>query len=276
MGNNSLEIGNDTIKLFNNVPVIRFESDSFFGVLCEVDLIVSGIHLSDFGLREFLCEKEQSFLQTIRATNFKHSWLAGRLLAKSAWLKFNYNRIFNNNHSKKSQTTPALNQFCIVSRDQFNHSIAPVMFFDGEVVNISFSISHIDSHVAVFFAKENCLRVGCDLVNPDSITTNLQKLFYDQIELDSILNSDEKVSFQFHNERIWSVKETAFKILGNGKTFKPRQWLTRYITNGWYQCTDADSPDQKKINIRTLIINNKILAIGNELKSSQLNTHFLR
>ncbi|MDR1483492.1 MAG: hypothetical protein LBT09_01570 [Planctomycetaceae bacterium] len=263
----SIEIVADTLNLFRAVPVIRFESAGFFGFLCDVGSILSGVELSDFGLCNFLHERERLFLQTVRATNFKYSWLAGRLLAKSAWLRLNSNNdLITTNHKKNSRLIPALNQLCIISRDSFNRSIAPVMFF-GDVVlsdSFSFSISHIDSFAAVFFVRGGCLRVGCDLVEPDSVTVNLQRLFFAQSEIDMIGDSDKNCLVQFQGERIWSVKETAFKILGNNRSFKPQQWLTSYIGNGWYRCKDTRSQDQKTINIRTIIIKNKILAIGGE------------
>jgi hypothetical protein len=291
---NFIEIGNDVVTLFRTVPVICIESADFLGLFGEVGLIVFGVDLTDSGLCKFLHKHERAFLQTVRATNFKKSWLAGRLLAKSIWLKlyashhefrqydcaktcFSTNKpaaqtenlnancsknIVRNNHKKNPRTIPTFNQLCIVSRNQFNRPIMPSMFFDGEVVADSFSISHVDSHVAVFFAKGKGVRIGCDLVNPDSITDNLQKLFYAQNEIDSLLNSNEKLSIQFHKERIWGVKETAFKILGNNRTFKPAKWLTTYIGNSWYQCHDTDSQDHKTINIHTLILKNKILTIG--------------
>ncbi|MDR1478762.1 MAG: hypothetical protein LBJ00_07445 [Planctomycetaceae bacterium] len=285
--NDSIEIGNDTVRLFRDVPVIRFESASFLGLFGEVELIVSGCGW-DGGVCDFLHEKELSFLQTISAENYKSACFAGRVLAKATWslahnakytqatLKFmELNTQVRQREAvvqwRSLSPIPASiynhknlrpNQLCILSRDQFNRSTLPIMFFDGGVVDCSFSISHVDSHVAVFFAKDNGMRIGCDLVNPDSITANLRKLFYKQNELNSQLNSAENLPIKFHNERIWSVKETAFKILGNGRTFKPEQWLTVYSENGWYQCTDIDTPDQKKINIRTQIIKNKILAIG--------------
>jgi phosphopantetheinyl transferase len=255
--NDFIEIRNDVIQLFDKVPVIRLESNNFLGLFGEVDLILSGLDSSNFELCDFLHEQEQAFLQNIRAINFKHSWLAGRLLAKSTWLQLN-----KNNH-KNSHTITQLNQLNIISRNQSNLSITPKMFFNGEVVDNSFSISHIDSHATVFFAKNNNAQVGCDLVNPDSITDNLQKLFYDQNEINFLHNANKEISLQFHKERIWGVKETAFKILGNNRTFKPEKWLTEYIGNGWYQCIDADSQNQNKINIRTTIIKNKILTIGN-------------
>jgi hypothetical protein len=261
--NDCIEIGNDVVKLFCEVPVIRFESSSFLGLLGEVGLIVSGSGLSGWsgGFCNFLHEREQSFLQTINAANYKQSCFAGRLLAKSAWLLVNGSKRDSKNKNNLSPR-PSFDQLCIISRDQFNRSTVPILFFGGIVVDYSFSISHIDSHVAVFFAKDNDLRIGCDLVKPNSITANLQQMFYKPDELDSQLNSAEKSSIQFHNERVWSVKETAFKILGNGRTFKPEQWLTAYSGNGWYQCTDTAAPDQKKINIRTQITQNKILSIG--------------
>jgi hypothetical protein len=254
--NDCIEIGNDVVQLFCDVPVIRFESSSFLGLLGEVDLIVSGW---SGGECNFLHAREQSFLQTINAANYKRSCFAGRLLAKSAWLLVNS---FKRDRKNNLPPRPSLDQLCIISRDQFNRSTVPILFFGGVVLDYSFSISHIDSHVAVFFAKETNLRIGCDLVNPNSITANLQQMYYKPDELDSQLNSAEKSSIQFHDERVWSVKETAFKILGNGRTFKPEQWLTTYSGNGWYQCTDTAAPDQKKINIRTQLIQNKILSIG--------------
>ncbi|MDR2345887.1 MAG: hypothetical protein LBE18_07445 [Planctomycetaceae bacterium] len=257
----SIEIGTETIKSFREAEIIRLESSSFLGFVGDVELIAPGTELdtSDFGMSEFLHEKEQLFLRTVRAKNYRKSWFAGRLLAKS--IRLQLERKNSNNHKQKNLSNLNYNQICITSRDSSNRLMKPVMFIENKADESSFSISHIDSHAAVFFAKEKFLRIGCDLVEPNSITLNLQQRYYKQSEIESI-NSDQNQFMKFHNERIWGVKETAFKILGDNRTFKPEQWLTSYIENGWYKCTDTNSSTQKTITVRTLIINNKILTIS--------------
>ncbi|MDR2169160.1 MAG: hypothetical protein LBP59_03365 [Planctomycetaceae bacterium] len=301
----AIEVGNGVIKLFNDVPVICFESLNFFGFFCEVDLILSGVGLFASGVNEFLHERERLFLRSVSASNYRNSWFAGRVLAKSVWFqlnqkylnqkKLNQNQNQNQNYLDQNYFNQSCggdiyvdvckknffadltyNRLCIISRDSLNRVVSPVLFIDGAALDCSFSISHIDSHVVVFFAKGVYWRVGCDLVEPDAVTDNMQQLFYNKDEIDSIHNPNKKPSIQFHKERIWSVKETAFKILGGDRSFKPEQWSTEYIENGCYKCKDANSPNQKSINIRTIIAKNKIIAIGIDKKISKGNFYTAR
>jgi hypothetical protein len=212
-----------------------FEERGIWAAFAEIQEILERVqgHESDF-----LSQESLAYWQTIRAEKYRRQWLAGRICATNLW--FQHQNEIPLPHSQREVT--------IVSRNPNGKGMKPTLFFRNISIDRELSISHLDEAVLTVLAKQSGHRMGCDLILPGSISVATSRTFFHDDEI--VLNEPDK---------IWAVKETAYKALNNGEAFAPRRWNVSGSQNdpNIFLCSNGE----KNAEVKTFLHNGYIVAV---------------
>ncbi|GHT21616.1 hypothetical protein FACS189419_02790 [Planctomycetales bacterium] len=194
-----------------------FESDDYWAVFSEAGEILEPIAGQE---TEFLSPESAVLWRSIRAENYRRSWLAARICAATLW-----SRCIN------GTAHPPWNEVNIVSRNAEGKGCRPVFYFQNAALDRDISLAHVDGAVLAVLAKRSGYRVGCDLVPLGSISSATERFFFHEDETGFGANNGDK---------IWAVKEAAYKAGNENTPFAPRNWRVSSGQDGTFCCKNGE------------------------------------
>ena len=202
---------------------------------------------------DFLSASERKVLHGIRAPNYRRSWFGGRLCTKILWFREGGHALSDSMSFDDSFDPGIWKEIDIVSRNAEKKGIRPILHVGGEQIDRDVSISHSDSAVFVMLAKAPDIRVGCDIVPVGSITQGVVDRFFTEEESAAAASLPCDLS-----DRIWAVKETAYKAGNEYYPFAPIKWRVSVRESNLFTCR---SPDFKDFSVRTFLHDNHVVAV---------------
>jgi len=158
--------------------------------------------------QSWLAEDELALWEGFRSDVRKHSFLAGRVLAK---------QLLQDQHGKASQCHPR--QISIRSKTVGNMGQRPGVWVGGSRLDYEFSISHTHQSVVVTGTNRCGFSVGVDLVNRRSLGPAFERSWLTEAE--STARETEQCNLTVAD--VWAMKEAVYKACNRGEPFAPRR-----------------------------------------------------
>lgn len=172
---------------------------------------------------QHLSEYEQIELDSLADRRYRNGWLAGRWLVKRLMAE----RVIQGEYRRFDAAGVS-----VLSTDEFQRRSRPRVYCDGSHLPLSLSIAHTPTGVLVAMARQQNLRLGVDLVQPERISVRPIDPWYTQPERQWIAaQADPQAAAQ-----IWAVKQAFFKATNRGETFSPRRYEVRLDSGGYFHC----------------------------------------
>lgn len=215
-----------------------FHGDGYRAVFYEIETVLNKIAGRE---TVFLHPEEITFLESLRTTSNRRSWLAGRICAKILWLSVD-----------DIDADASWKTLRIVSRDERGRGSRPILFENEKPVGRELSLSHSDLAVLAVLSDRTDARIGCDLTSCGSVNRGMITLFFP--ERNDLSPTDDLA------DRFWAVKEAAYKAAGNdGEAFAPAQWRVVPCENDRFLCR---GPASQEVVAETSIHQGHVVAVA--------------
>ncbi len=168
----------------------------------------------------WLSAEEQEGLAHCRSGLRRRSWVAGRIAAKRLLMRL--------------RLLPAARaaEITIVSRDDRGRGVVPTVRVAGRMQPTSLSISHTERGVLVAASLDMAVRVGVDLAVVGDYGPGFRRLWFSEQERSLMQRSGGRLTPAV----LWAAKEAAYKTLGEGEPFMPRQIEAQMHEDGFLGC----------------------------------------
>lgn len=231
--------------------MIILSENEYSALFCEIEPLWERVTGRE---KIFLHDDETTQWERIRAENYRRSWFAARVCAKILWNSLKKNMPPNPDVDRMEIVWP---DFRIASRNSSGQGIRPVLFDRDRPVRRELSISHSDSAVLVAFASQAGWRIGVDLVPLGSVTEGMKRLFLSEADLEA-----DAVTIDAVPDRLWAVKEAAYKAGHDRESFAPTQWHAVRQVGEEFFCRNSDKPELGEIRIATRIVREHVMAVA--------------
>lgn len=158
---------------------------------------------------------ERRELAAYRNPQRRSGWLLARMLAKSLLCETGL------------IDTEDFTAVEILSRDEAGRHVAPVVRVEGKKAPWSLSISHSAVAAIVALCETPGAAVGVDLLPCKPVSPAVVRMWFDDEEKHLAAEAENA-------RRIWAIKEAAYKAVGSGDPFAPRQVCVRRTQRGQY------------------------------------------
>lgn len=182
-------------------------------------LVVDTRQLDADELYAQLSVREASQAARFRAVPRRSAYIFGRYLARrlvAEWLELS-----EDTSTPWAASEQDLSGIEILAADSSRSTSSPVVYFDGEQLPVSISLSHLDGWVAAGLASNQVAGIGVDLVRVQPPARGFLRLWFTESERSAI---DASAQPDVDIARIWSAKEATYKCLGRGQSFRPQDW----------------------------------------------------
>ena len=216
-----------------------FDTSRYVAVYADIPEILDGIAGKE---NIFFHSNELQYAYTIKNNIVRHCFYAGRYCTK---------HIF----SLQQSCPVSFTSIEVISRNSLGKGVSPFLSVNSRTIDCNISISHSDTAVFVMLSKENSIRAGCDIVPSGSITEKVVKHLFN-MEEQSLCKQD------FSNaDKIWSVKEAAYKSGNAGQAFSPKHWNVKQNGSDCWTCSPLIAESDTAFLVQTFLHKNHVVAV---------------
>ncbi|MDR1491522.1 MAG: 4'-phosphopantetheinyl transferase superfamily protein [Planctomycetaceae bacterium] len=180
--------------------------------LCEIAAVEN---FFSHDVASYLADSEIAVWSNIRDVNYRRAWLAGRFLVKGIY------ESLRQNASEPVLNAPRLfPSYEIISRNASRRGIRPYLTVDKKPTPTAITITHSESMIGVGIALSETIRLGMDVASLETVSQKIVKTFFQKEERQMVYSFPD----EHWAERLWCVKEAAYKALNDGEPFMPSRF----------------------------------------------------
>jgi|GEM_PF-1491522 len=194
---------------------------------------------NDAAIAQLVGAEAQQFAR-LRDPGRRRQWLAARDVARELVRQ-----------ALQLRSEPAIE---IITRNERNLGVSPIVLVSGQRCEISLSISHTARGVLVAATADIATAVGADLCEDLPIKTGFLQAWFSPSEQLWIAGNNRRAA------TIWAIKEAVFKAASQGAPWNPREIEVSHHAGG-FRCQYQGQP-VSPATLRVEVIDGQIAAIA--------------